>query len=278
MRDLNGANAIVTGGSRGLGPYIARALAREGVNIALAARDGAKLERVQSEIEALGVRALSVPTDINQPEDRARLIERAASELGQIDLLVNNAGVEPTVAFVDIDESAIIDTIQTNLTSCLLLMRLVLPDMVARKRGHVVNIASMAGKIPIPYDSVYSATKFALVGASHAVRSELRGTGVGLSVVCPGFVDDAGMYADSVDETGVTAPAIAGTTKPEHVANAVVRAVKHDVAEVIVTPISGRPLAAAAALHPSFGQTMMRLTGVQRAFKHMADSRAGKVG
>ena len=274
MQDLKGATAIVTGGSRGLGPYIARALAREGMNIALAARDGAKLESVQKEIEALGVRALSVPTDVNQPEDRARLIERAASELGPIDLLVNNAGVEPTSAFVDIAESAITDTIQTNLTSCLLLMRLVLPDMVARKRGHVVNIASMAGKIPIPYDSVYSATKFALVGVSHAVRSELRGSGVGLSVVCPGFIDEAGMYADAVDETGVSAPAIAGTSKPEQVADAVVRAVKHNVAEVIVTPITGRPLAAAAALVPGIGQTMMRLTGVQGAFKHMADARA----
>jgi len=274
MRDLNGANAIITGGSRGLGPHIARALAREGMNIALAARDAAKLESVQNEIEALGVRALSVPTDVNQAEDRSRLIERATSELGPIDVLVNNAGVEPTIAFVDIDESAIIDTIQTNLTSCLLLMRLVLPDMVARKRGHVVNIASMAGKIPIPYDSVYSATKFALVGASHAVRSELRGTGVGMSVVCPGFVEEAGMYANTVNETGVAAPAMAGTTKPGLVANAVVRAVKHDVAEVIVTPITGRPIVAAAALVPSFGQAMMRLTGVQGTFKHMADSRA----
>ena len=274
--NLKGANAIITGGSRGIGPYIARALAREGANIALAARDAERLETVRNEIEGLGVKALSIPTDVNLGDDRRKLIEQASSGLGEIDLLVNNAGIEPTSAFVDIDESLIVATIDTNLTACLLLMRAVLPGMVERGKGQVVNIASMAGKIPIPYDSVYSATKFALVGASHAVRSELRGTGVGVSVICPGFIVDAGMYADAVDETGVAAPAIAGTSRPEQVANAVVRAAKHNVAEVIVTPLSGRPLAAAAALAPSIGQIMMRLTGVQGAIKQMADQRAAK--
>ncbi|MCH8025798.1 MAG: SDR family NAD(P)-dependent oxidoreductase [Chloroflexi bacterium] len=274
--NLKGTNAIVTGGSRGIGPYIARALAREGANIALAARDAERLEAVRKEVESLGVKALSIPTDVNLADDRRNLIEQASSGLGEIDLLVNNAGIEPTSAFVDIDESRIVDTIDTNLTSCLLLMRAVLPAMVERGKGQVVNIASMAGKIPIPYDSIYSATKFALVGASHAVRSELRGTGVGVSVICPGFIDNVGMYADAVAETGVAAPAIAGTSRPEQVADAVVRAAKHDVAEVIVTPLSGRPLAAAAALAPIIGQVMMRLTGVQAAFKHMADQRAAK--
>ncbi len=80
--------------------------------------------------------------------------------------------------------------------------------------------------------------------------------------------------ADAVEETGVSAPAIAGTSKPEQVAKAVVRAIKHDVPEVIVTPITGRPLAALAAVAPTIGQTMMRLTGVESAFRHMADSRA----
>ena len=274
--NLKGTNAIVTGGSRGIGPYIARALAREGTNIALAARDAERLEAVRNEVDSLGVKALSIPTDVNLADDRRNLIEQASNGLGEIDLLVNNAGIEPTSAFVDIDESRIVDTIDTNLTSCLLLMRAVLPAMVERGKGQVVNIASMAGKIPIPYDSIYSATKFALVGASYAVRSELRGTGVGVSVICPGFVVDAGMYADAVDETGVAAPAIAGTSRPEQVANAVVRAAKHDVAEVIVTPLSGRPLAVAAAVAPIIGEAMMRLTGVQAAFKHMADQRAAK--
>lgn len=273
---LQGATAIVTGGSRGLGPYIAKALAKEGANIAIAARDAKRLDTVRAEIEALGVNAVSIPTDVNDADERANLIATAASELGPIDIFVNNAGVEPTSAFVDLEEERIRATIETNLTSCLLLMREVLPGMVERGRGQVVNIASMAGKIPIPYDSIYSSTKFALIGASHAIRSELRGTGVGVSVICPGFIDDAGMYADIVAETGTKAPAIAGTSRPQQVADAVVRAVKHDVPEVIVTPITGRPLAAAAAVAPAIGQLMMRLTGVEGTFKHVADSRTTK--
>ncbi len=244
------------------------------MNIALAARDAERLEATRKEIESLGVRALSVPTDVQRAEDRTRLVETATSELGPIDVLINNAGIEPTSAFVDLSESAIRDTIETNLTAGLLLMRQVLPGMIERKRGHIVNIASMAGKIPIPYDSIYSGTKFALVGISHAVRSELRGSGVGVSVICPGFITDAGMYADAVDETGVSAPAIAGTSKPEQVAAAVVRAIKHDVAEVIVTPITGRPLAVIAAVVPGIGQTMMRQTGIAGVFRQMAERRS----
>lgn len=273
MRNLRGSTAVVTGGSRGIGPYIARALAGEGMHIALAARDAALLGAVRDEIEALGVKAIAVPANVQSAEDRARLLEQATSELGPVDVLVNNAGVEPTRAFVDLDDETIADTIATNLTSSLQLMRLVLPAMLERKRGQVVNIASMAGKIPIPFDSIYSSTKFALIGASHAVRTELRGTGVGVSVVCPGFVEDAGMYADAVADAGVAAPAIAGTSRPEQVAAAVVRAVQNNVAEVIVTPVTGRPLALAAQVVPGIGQTMMRLTGVEGVFKKMAESR-----
>ncbi len=275
MRDLRGANAILTGGSRGIGPHIARALAREGVNIALAARDEQRLEAVRAEVEQLGVRALSVPTDVRLPEDRARLVDRASSELGPIDLLVNNAGVEPSSEFVRLDQPVIEDTISTNLTACLLLMRMVLPGMVERHRGHVVNMSSVAGKVPVPYDSVYSATKFALVAITHAVREELRGSGVGISVICPGFVSDVGMFADAVAETGVSVPAIVGTSRPEQVVATVLRTIRDDVAEAIVTPLSGRPLVAVSNLSPTAGMLMMRQVGVVDVFRQIAERRAG---
>ena len=271
MRDLRGANAILTGGSRGIGPYIARALAREGVNIALAARDQERLETVREEVERLGVKALSVPTDVRLPDDRARLVERAGSELGAIDVLVNNAGIEATSEFARMDPTAIENTVTTNLTSGLLLMRMVLPGMVERRRGHVVNLASMAGKVPIPYDSVYSATKFALVGFSHAVREELRGLGVGVSVICPGFISDAGMFVDAQATAQVEAPAIAGTSTPNEVAAAVLRAIRQDVAELIVTPLTGRPLVTASAVAPAVGMAMMRGTGIVDLFRKIAE-------
>ena len=274
MRNLQGANAILTGGSRGLGPYIARTLAQAGVNLALAARDETRLEAVRAEMEGLGVRALSIPTDVRLAEDRARLMERANAKLGQIDLLVNNAGVEPTGEFVRLDPSTIEDTFTTNLTACALLMRTALPGMLERGRGHIVNIASVAGKVPMPYDSVYSASKFALVGLSHAVREELRGSGVGVSVICPGFISDVGMFADAIAETSVSVPAIAGTSRPEQVASAVLRAIRNDVAEVIVTPLSGRPLISVSNISPSAGMTMMRQVGVVDVFRQIAERKA----
>ncbi|OGO51273.1 MAG: hypothetical protein A2148_00265 [Chloroflexi bacterium RBG_16_68_14] len=278
MRDLRGANAILTGGSRGIGPYIARALAREGVHIALAARGQERLEAVREEVEELGVRALTVSADIRLPEDRARLVDRVSAELGPIDLLINNAGVESTSEFVRLDPLTIESAIATNLTAAVLLMRMVLPGMVERRRGHVVNIASVAGKVPLPYDAVYSATKFGLVGLSHAVREELRGSGVGVSVVCPGFVANAGMFADIVAETGVRVPAIAGMSPPEQVAATVLRVIRYDVAEAVVTPLSGRPLLAVSYLSPTAGMAMMRQTGVVDTFRQIAQRRAAAGG
>jgi short-subunit dehydrogenase len=267
---------ILTGGSRGIGPYIARALAREGANVALAARDGQQLDTVRGEIEALGVRAVAVPADITKAGDRERLVARAAAELGPADALVNNAGVEPAGEFVDLDAQTIEDAIATNLTAAMLLTWRVLPAMVERGRGHIVNVASLAGKVPIPYDSVYSATKFALVGFSHAIREELRASGVGVSVVCPGFVSDVGMFADAIAEAGVRAPSIAGTSRPEQVAGAVVRAIRHNVAEVIVTPATGRPLVTTALLSPGAGMLMMRRVGILEVFRQVGKARTSK--
>lgn len=275
MQNLKGANAILTGGSRGIGPYIARALAREGVNIVLAARDQQKLDVVRQEVEGLGVKALSVPTDVRSADDRSRLVEQA-SELGPIDVLVNNAGIEMTGEFAHLAPTDIEASISVNLTASALLMRMVLPGMVERHQGHIVNIASVAGKVPIAYDSVYSATKFALVGLSHAVREELRGSGVGVSVVCPGFVSDAGMYVDATVEQGLEAPSIAGTSKPEDVANAVVRVIRRNVAEAIVTPLSGQPLIVMGGVVPGAGVAMLRLIGVTGLFRQIAERRTSK--
>jgi short-subunit dehydrogenase len=278
MRDLRGSNAILTGGSRGIGPYIARALAKQGVNLALAARDAIALERIRAEIEALGVRAIAVAADVCQTADRSRLVERATDQLGPVDVLVNNAGIEPTGELVALDPEVIENAIATNLTAAIQLTRRVLPAMLERRRGHIVNVASLAGKVPIAYDSIYSATKFALVGFSHAVRDELRGTGVGMSVVCPGFVSEVGMFADAVAEAGVRAPAIAGTSTPEQVAGGVVRAIRHDVAEVIVTPVSGRPLVAASQLSPAAGMRIMRQIGITELFRAVGKARTAGAG
>ena len=151
MENLRGANAIVTGASRGIGVYIARALAKEGVNLALAARSTTELETVRAEMEALGVRAIAIQCDVAKAADRAELVRRTDAELGSIDILINNAGIERVARFDEALESDILDTLTINLEAPMLLTRAIVPGMLARNRGHVVNIASGAGKVGVAY-------------------------------------------------------------------------------------------------------------------------------
>lgn len=253
MTELLGSHVVVTGASRGLGRVIAEALAAEGANLTLAARSPDELDATRALVERRGRRVLAVRTDVADAHDRAHLVASAGAELGPIDVLVNNAGVESTAWFTDLDPAEVEHEIAVNLTAPLLLTRLVLPDMIARRRGHIVNIASIAGKAGGPFEAVYSATKGGLVHASESLRAELAGTGVRVSTVCPGFVDEVGMYARHEREVGVHASRWIGTTTPEKVAVAVVRALRRDAPELIVSPGPFRVMMAAAQLFPAIG-------------------------
>ncbi len=223
MKDLKGKNAVLTGGSRGIGPYIARALASEGVNLVIAARTADKLESVAGELTKLGTRVIAIPTDIADESQRAVLLKRAAAELGQIDILVNNAGVVHYAWFSEQEKTDIVETIELNLMAPLFLTREVLPDMLERGTGHIVNISSLAGKKGIPYEAAYAASKAGLIEWSNALRLELEGTGVDVSVVCPVYVSKVGMFAVH----GLPAPRLAGSVTPERVANAVIQTIHH---------------------------------------------------
>ena len=268
MDNLRGANAIVTGASRGIGVYIARALAAEGVNLALAARSVEELETVRAEMEALGVRAIAIRCDVAQAADRAELIRRTEAELGSIDILVNNAGIERVARFDEALESDIVDTLTINLEAPMLLTRAIVPGMLARKRGHVVNIASGAGKVGIAYGSSYCASKHGLVGFTNALRSEYRGQPVGFSVVCPGFVTDVGIY-DRWDRKGIHAPRIAGTSKPEKVAKVVLSCIRRNRAEVMVNTPPVRPLVVLANIAPSIVPGMLHRLGYSKVFERV---------
>jgi len=239
MRDLKGRNAILTGASRGLGVHMAEALAREGVNLALAARSPDLLEGVGEELAALGVRTVGVPTDLAEPEQVAHLVAEAERQLGPIDLLVNNAGVQFTQPYEDCPPERIELVVRVNLLAPLLLARAVLPGMRSRGRGHIVNIASLAGKIGLPFAAPYGATKAGLIQFTHSLRTELAGTPVGASVICPGFVSDDGMFARSEDLTG-PAPVLLTPTTPDRVVRAVLRAIRRNTAETIVNPLPAR--------------------------------------
>lgn len=273
MKELEGRNAILTGASRGLGAMLARALAAEGVNLALAARSADALEEVRREAAARGVDAVALPTDLADTEQAGALAERAERELGPIDLLVNNAGVEFTAPFEDCPPWAIEATVRVNLLAAMLLTRAVLPGMLSRGRGHIVNMSSLAGKVGLPYQTAYASTKAALVMFTHSLRAELVDEPVGVSVVCPGYVAEEGMYARAV-EIGGPAPRLQRPTTPEKVVTAVLEAIRRDTAERIVNPTPMRPLIVLREILPGSTPWLHKMGGTTDFGRRMARSLA----
>ena len=212
--------------------------------------------------------------DVAEAADRAELIRRTEAELGTIDILVNNAGIERVARFEQALETDITDTLTINLEAPMLLTRAIVPGMLARNHGHVVNIASGAGKVGVAYGSSYCASKHGLVGFTNALRSEYRGRPVGFSVVCPGFVTDAGMY-DRWEKNGIRAPRIAGTSKPEKVAEVTVRCIKRNKAEVTVNTPPVRPLIVLANIAPSIVPALLHRLGYAKVFERVMDAEAG---
>lgn len=270
MDQLRGTTAVVTGASKGIGVYIARALAKEGVNLALAARSLPELETVRIEMELLGVKAIAVQCDVTKPADRVALLARTAAELGPIDILVNNAGIERIARFDKAPAEDFTDTIAVNLEAPILLTHAVVPGMLARGKGHVVNVSSGAGKVGVPFGTSYCATKHGLVGFTHALRAEYRDTNVCFSVVCPGFVTDVGMY-DRWEQQGIKGPRIAGNCSPEKVASVTVSCIKRNRAEVIVNTPPVRPLVVLTNIAPGIVPRTMQLVGYTKTFRRIAD-------
>lgn len=265
---LRGANALVTGAAGGLGRYICRALAREGANLVLSDLPGEALEARAEEVGALAPRAEAVSADLAKQRERRGLIGEAEGALGPVDLLVNNAGLEFVGPFTKAPLSEIDLITKVNLLAPMELTRIALDGMLARGRGHVVNIASLAGKVPGAYLHTYNATKHGLVGFTHSVRHELIDTPVSASVICPGFIEREGMYGRVEALIDDLPPNPLGTTPPERVGEAVVRAVRKDCAEIIVNDRPGaRALVALAALAP---KAMIQL-GERRGVRQLAE-------
>ncbi|MGH2925225.1 MAG: SDR family NAD(P)-dependent oxidoreductase [Solirubrobacterales bacterium] len=241
MEQLRDLNALVTGAGGGLGEYIARALAAEGVNLALTDLPGVPLDELAEDLRRTGVRVEHTPADLADAADRARLVEWAAEALSQIDVLVNNAGIEFGGPFAATTEPELEAIVTVNLLAVMDLTRLVLPGMQERSRGHIVNIASLAGKAPSAYLASYSATKHGVVGFTHSLRAEHGAEPVGFTAVCPVFISRVGMYGRLEDQIA-PGPNPLGTLPPERVGSAVVRALRGNPAEVIVASAALRPI------------------------------------
>jgi short-subunit dehydrogenase len=267
MRDLRGQNAIVTGASAGLGVEIARALAARGVHLTLAARRLEPVQALATELARAGVKTRAIQADVNEAEDRERLVAEAESALGPTDILINNAGVEVPSRFNHIADADIAEMINTNVLARMRLAKLVLPGMLARGRGHIVNHGSMSGKVPVAGSSVYAASNAAVGQWSRSLREELRGTGVSVSVVCAIYVTEVGVYAWK----NMRAPWLLREVTPRAVVRAFMAALERDQAEVLVTQLPVRPLLALAALSPGLESWILRTFGARRFFLQMAE-------
>jgi short-subunit dehydrogenase len=263
MTSIAGKTILLTGASRGIGAFIARTLAKEKTTIVGISRSKEGLNKIGAEVKAVGGEWIAVNFDISQIEELPILLEQINQRVGTIDILINNAGIEIYRAFQDYSTVEIQSILTTNLLAAMELSRLVLPTLLHKGSGHLVNIASLAGKKSPAYNSIYAASKAGLIGWSDALRQELAGTGVQISVICPGYVSQEGMSAD----TGVPVPKLSGISTPEKVALATIKAIKYNQAEVIVnqyffTEWLTRLLLTICQFFPRLGDTVYRWIGV----------------
>ena len=197
--------AFITGASGGIGGAIARTYASEGANLALAARSVDKLEALAGEIEAMGRKALVCPCDVMKDEDILGSLRKTVSVLGPVDILVNNAGIVSFEAVHELPDAVWERTMQINAKAPFTAIREVLPSMLKRKSGKIINVASVSGKIGLAYRSAYAASKHAVLGLTKALSAEVAPFGITANCICPTFVS-TGMFEESIqkwaDETG----------------------------------------------------------------------------
>ncbi|MFZ0043759.1 MAG: SDR family NAD(P)-dependent oxidoreductase [Solirubrobacteraceae bacterium] len=264
---LSSSVALLTGATGGIGGTIARTLADRGARLIVTGRQADALSRLESE---LGARAIAC--DLADRRDVKRLAEQAV-EAG-VDVLVANAAHHGTGLLVDLGQDEIDRMLEINLRAPIALARAVAPMMVSRGRGHMVFISSLSGKAVGPASSLYSATKFGLRGFALALREDLHSHGVGVSVVLPGFISDAGLFADAGGK--VKLPPGAGTKTPEQVSAAVVRAIERNRAELDVAPLSLRIGASFASVAPGAAAVGSRLLGSHRIAADIAEGHRAK--
>jgi short-subunit dehydrogenase len=245
---ISGRSVLLTGATGGLGQAIARALGERGARLTLTGRRADVLEPLAAELAG---RALAV--DLSQASE----IDRLVAQVGEIDILIANAALPASGTLDSFAPQEIDRALDVNLRAPIMLAHALIPGMVARGSGHLVFMSSLAGKATTPGSPLYNATKYGLRGFASALRADLHGSEVGVSTIFPGFIRDAGMFA----EAGVKLPAGVGTRRPEDVARAVVSAIERNRAEVDVAPLALRASAILAGFAPEFAAGMARRLG-----------------
>ena len=276
MKIRPGDVVLLTGASGGLGIHFVKAFAERGARLVLAAFPGCELREQREEIEKRGCESVDMICDLRDSAQRSQLMDLALKRFGRVDILVNNAGVEFNSYYHELTEAKIAEVLAVNLAAPMQLTRLVLPGMLAQKRGHIINIASLAGKSGPAFQEPYAATKAELIAFTLSLRSTYRADSVSASAIVPGFVE-AGIYARLKARTGRPAPRLLGVSQPAAVIRAVLRAIEKDTPEIIVNPIPVRPMLAFTALFPRAGEWLSSKFGANEFFRSAieAEKRAG---
>ena len=255
----------MTGANGGIGGAIARAIAGRGARLVLTGRRPEPLARLGGEL-----RAQTLAADLADRDAVDRLA--VAAEQAGVDVLIANAAIPASGLLMELSSEQIDRMLDVNLRAPIALARALAPAMAARGRGHMVFISSLSGKTASPASSLYSATKFGLRGFALGLREDLRPHGVGVSVIAPGFIRDAGMHAD----TGVALPRGIGTRSPDDVVAAVIRAIERNRAELDVAPFALRLGAAVGGVAPGLASLAARAMGSDRLAGEIAERQRDK--
>jgi len=271
MKKLNGKTAIVTGASRGIGVHIVNSLTENGVNVIGIARSKEGLEQTGKIVANNSGNYEYIEFDLSESSKISEIHTKIENK--NIDFLVNNAGIEIYRNFGDYKFEEIDKIFKVNLMSPIELTRQLLPQIKANK-GHIVNIASLAGKKGVIYNSIYSATKSGLILWSDAIDQELKEFGVGVTAVCPGYIAETGMFNDG----GYAPPPLLGESDPRKVGQAVITAIIKGKKEIIVNSGPIRPLLAISQIFPSLSDIIINWFGVpelcrKRAFESKGGNR-----
>jgi short-subunit dehydrogenase len=264
--DLSGRSALLTGATGGLGRAIATAMAGKGAKLILSGRKAEALENMAAELPGQGHRI--VAGDLAEPG----AAEKLAAEAGDIDILIANAGLPGTGRLTEYSAEQLTGTLRVNLEAPILLARALEPAMLERGCGHMVFVSSLSGKSATPLSSIYNATKFGLRGFALGLRADLDPRGIGVSLVSPGTIREAGMYSDS----GAPPLPGLGTGTPDQVAAAVVKAIEKNKVEVTVAPPQQRLLAHFALTSPAIAVKIASSDQGQKAAAAVAKGQSDK--
>jgi short-subunit dehydrogenase len=266
--ELEGKRVLLSGATGGIGRAIAEELAGRGAKVVLSSRKKDQLEELARSLPGGARRHRVVVADLAEDGAAEKLVEDA----GEVDALVANAALPATGRLEGFSSEEVKRALRVNFESPILMARALAPKLAKKGEGHLVFIASLAGKVGSPRSSLYNSTKFGLRGFAFGLREDLHPHGVGVSIVSPGFVREAGMFHDA----NAKPPPGVGTTTPAKVATAVSRAIRENPNEITVAPRRQRFIAEFGYRHPGFAARVQRRGGADKIADELAAGQSDK--